>query len=104
MVFYRDNLGKVHASIKSSPGILYVMAVINMVIGLTVINCYNQWMMDLSVLVALLGWVFLLHGFACLFFPQVVLKQWARSKIFSVRGLIGLIWGILLCWFAFWMQ
>lgn len=104
MVFYRDNMNKVQTSIKTNPGILYVLAIINLVFGLTIVNCYNEWVGNITILVTLLGWLFLVHGICCLFFPQLVVKQWIKNKHFSIRGLVGLVWGLLLCWFAFWAQ
>ncbi len=95
---------KVCASIKATPGVLYVMGVMNLLVGLMVINMYNVWMMDMTLLVTLVGWFLLLKGLVSFFFPQLLLKQKASAKNFSFRGLIALVWGFFLCWSAFWAQ
>ncbi len=104
-LFYRENMIKVFAAIKASPGMLYVLAILNLWFGLLIINCYNTWTADLLFLVPLLGWAFLLHGLACLFLPQLVLKAHHRGKNMnvSIRAIVSLVWGILLCWLAFFM-
>jgi hypothetical protein len=103
MLFYRDNMLKVWTAIKGNPGILYVLGVADLFVGLIIINAYNVWSKDVMVLVTLLGWVLFLKGIVSLFFPQLILKQKARSDKLSIRGLIALVWGAVLCWYAFWM-
>ncbi len=104
MLFYRDNMMKVYSSIKATPGVLYVMGVMNLFVGLVSVNIYSVWAGDMMLLVTLFGWLLLLQGVGMFFFPQFVLKQKARAKKFSIRGVIALVWGLLLCWSAFGMQ
>jgi hypothetical protein len=102
MLLYSDNLLKVVNSIKGSPGLLYTGAVINLLVGLTIVTQYNVWSADLSVFLTLLGWVQILRGVLVLFIPQVVIKTTMTHLGFvKVMGIIPLIWGLLLCWFAF---
>jgi len=102
MLLYGDNLMKVVTSIKGSPGLLYLGAMINLLVGLTIVNQYNVWMWDLSLLLTLLGWVQILRGVLVLFIPQFVIKTTMTDQGFiKVMGIIPLIWGLLLCWFAF---
>lgn len=103
MLFYKDNVLKVWTSIKASPGTVYVLGVIDLILGLVIINAYNVWAKDLLVLVTLLGWFFFLKGISIFFSPQLLLRHKARSETFSIRGLLSLIWGAALCWSAFWV-
>jgi hypothetical protein len=103
MLFYRDNMVKVWTAVKANPGILYVLGLLDLLVGLILVKAYNMWMSDMSVLVTILGWVILLKGVAAFFFPQVLLKQKMRGNNVSVRGVIAFVWGALLCWYAFWM-
>lgn len=104
-LFYRDNMLKVYASIKANPGIIYVLGIFNLWIGLVTVTFYNVWALDLAILVTVLGWALVLHGIACLFLPQLVLKSKMRkSKNLSIRSSVFLVWGLVLCWLAFWMQ
>ncbi len=105
MLFYKANLMKVMTSLKTTPGILYVMGVINLLIGLTVLSQFHMWSMGgFSVLVTLLGWVVLLRGLAVFFMPQLLMgKKVTGSTYLKLKGIVMLVWGFLLCWFAFWM-
>ncbi|MBI2810783.1 MAG: hypothetical protein HYX67_08155 [Candidatus Melainabacteria bacterium] len=105
MLFYHGNMVKVCSSMKSTPGLFYVWGVINMIVGLTVINQFSMWTMTLSVLVTLFGWVALLRGVAALFLPQMLVKcTMSDPNWMKVKGIIPLVWGFGMCWFAFWMQ
>ena len=104
MLFYHDNIVKVCASVKNTPCCLYVMSIINLLIGLTILNQFNVWMMGLSILVTLLGWFTLIRGLMALFVPHVLMK-WAHDPSWmKVKGIVPLVWGFGLCWLAFWMQ
>lgn len=104
MLFYHDNMVKICASLKNTTCCLYVIAIINILIGLTVISQFNDWTMGLSILVTLFGWFILIRGLMGLFVPQVLMKWAHDASWMKVKGIIPLVWGFGLCWFAFWMQ
>lgn len=101
-VFYNSHAVKAMASLKTNPATVFALVVINLLIGLVIINCYNIWAADVSVLVSLLGWVFLVRGLVYLFMPHIMFKYCSKAKMIRIRGTIGLIWGLVLCWYAFW--
>ncbi len=104
MLFYHDNMVKICASCKNTPGLCYVCAVINLLVGLTTLAMFNEWMMGLSLLVTLFGWFILIRGLMGLFLPQVLMKWATDASWMKVKGIIPLVWGFGLCWLAFWMQ
>jgi hypothetical protein len=102
MLLYSDNLLKTYASIKGTPAVMYMRSVVNMLLGLTIITQYNMWQWDGSLLVTLLGWVLFIRGVITLYVPQFVMKLgMSDQKALKYRGVIPLIWGLALCWFAF---
>lgn len=102
MLLYIENMMKVMGSLKTSPGAFYILGLINLLLGLTIINIYNNWTLDLSFLVTLLGWVMVLRGILVFFVPQLVIKTtMSKQKTIHYMGIIPLIWGLLLSWFAF---
>lgn len=104
MLFYRDNMMKVCTSIKSTPGVLYLSGIINLLVGLTVISEFTMWSWGLSVLVTLFGWALLVRGLMVFFLPQYLLKKtMAHADMLRVKAIIVLVWGFGMCWFAFWM-
>jgi hypothetical protein len=104
MVFFHANMVKVFTSIKSTPGLMYIQAVVNLLIGLTVLNNFNAWTWNLSLFVTLFGWLILIRGLLALFLPQLLLKKVMANKQTSpIKGIIIFVWGLLMCWVAFWM-
>lgn len=105
MLFYHENMAKVCTSCKNTPSVQYMWGMVNMLLGLVIINQYNMWAWNLPVLVTLLGWVMLIRGVMALFVPQVLVKMSSKDPSWcKVKGIIPLVWGFGLCWFAFWMQ
>jgi hypothetical protein len=101
-VFYHSQAVKTMASLKTNPSAVFALVIINLIVGLSIINSYNEWAASASVFVSLLGWAFFFRGLLFLFAQQFMLKYCSKSKVIYVRGTIGLVWGLILCWFAFW--
>jgi hypothetical protein len=105
MLFYHENMVKVCASCKNTPSVQYLMGVIKLLVGLTILSQYNIWDWSLPLLVTLLGWVILIRGLMALFVPQLSMKMSVGDPGWlKIKGVVPLIWGFGLCWLAFWMQ
>lgn len=103
-LFYHSNAMKVIASVKNSPASMYILGILNLLFGLTVLNQYNNWMWGLPLLVTILGWVLLIRGLLFYFMPHCLFhKNVTSGNAIKVKGVILLVWGFALCWFAFWM-
>lgn len=101
-LFYQENVKKVAESLRKTPVQLYTAGILNLIVGLTLINSFNVWSVHLDILVTLLGWVIFIRGLVIYFLPNIVLKM---SKIqesaYVLFGLISIIWGLALCWIGF---
>jgi len=100
-LLYHANAVKVWNSMKATPACFYLAGSISLLIGFVMLSLYNVWAFDLSFLVTLLGWYWVLRGILGLFLPQFLLKAFGHGKLTKVFGLIPFIWGIALCWYAF---
>ncbi|WP_420421615.1 hypothetical protein [Simkania sp.] len=101
-LLYQENVKKMSESIKKTPGIMYIGGVINLIIGLTVINISPQWQLELSVLVTIFGWVCFLRGLIIFFLPNLMTKvSKAQTNTFLFFGLLSVVWGLALCWLAY---
>ncbi len=104
MLLYVENLTKVWSAIKNNPAAFYYGSVVNFLIGLTILTQYDMWSWDAFVLVTLLGWVMVIRGIMGLFLPQLLLKMMMSNPSFvKVMGVIPLVWGLALCWLAYFM-
>ncbi len=82
----------------------HLCAMFNLLIGLTLVSQFNVWSMTLSVFVTLLGWWMIIRGVMALFVPQVLMKLcMGKGNSMKICGVVELVWGLLLCWYAFWM-
>ncbi len=103
MLTHRDALVKSYTSIKGTPSVMYLRSSFNLLLGLYIINMYNMWVRDASLIVTLLGWAIFLRGLVTLFAPEYALKAgMSDQKMLHLRGILPLIWGLLLIWFGFW--
>ncbi len=101
MILYRENANKTYASIRETPSVMFLRSGINMLLGLFIISAYNQWDKDPTLLVTILGWVLLLRGAVSLYAPQFAINLGiTEKKMLRVRGILPLVWGLLLIWFA----
>lgn len=98
---YSDNMKKVLSSMNSTPAAFYLRGVVNLLLGIFIVNQYNVWMWNVALLVTLLGWVMLVRGLIVLFIPQLMMKgPLSHAKVVKVIGIIPLVWGVVLTWFA----
>ena len=104
MLLYHENMMKVLNSIKSTPALFYMSGWMSLLIGLVIVSQYNVWMANLAVLITLLGWVLIIRGILALFIPQLLIKlTMEKTSWCKVMRIIPFVWGLLLCWFAFYM-
>jgi hypothetical protein len=102
MILFTKNLSKMLAAVKASPVAMWNCGFVKLLLGLTIVNMYNVWSLDMSVLVTLLGWVMLVRGLMVFFMPKVMFMTKTKKES-SLRwwSLLPLVWGLLLWWMAF---
>jgi hypothetical protein len=102
MILYSDALAKMIASMKASPAAFWLTGVIHLLLGLTITSLYGRWMWNETILITLLGWVFMVRGLLTLFAPKLLIAwTMTKSKFVKTMGYIPLFWGLALCWIAF---
>ena len=99
---YHNKMTKLCDSFKSNPSCMYLSGLINLIIGLTIVN-NTYWVQNLTFFITLFGWFMLLRGLLVLFFPTAWaswMKQCGRGgQIFC--AVVAVIWGLALCGIAF---
>jgi hypothetical protein len=103
-LLYSDKLSKVLANVKASPGLLYYSSVVYLWVGFVMLSQFDVWAWNVLSLVTLLGWFLVIRGIVGLFAPQIMYQIYADNPNFvKVCGVIPLVWGLILCWAAFFM-
>ena len=101
-LLYQENVRKVAESLRKTPVQLYTAGILNLIVGLTLINSFNVWSFNLNILVTILGWVIFIRGLVIYFLPNAVLKMSkVQESAYVLFGLISIIWGLALCWIGF---
>ena len=78
-----------------SPLVL-VAGVLAMTAGLSIVNTHNVWVLDLTLIVTLFGWVLLLGGASRLLAPQVVDRVGgAMMDRPTMTRIVGVFWALL---------
>ncbi len=103
MLLFGAHAAKILSSIKNSPSAQYSSAVINLLLGLTIISSYNRWTPTLMVFVTLLGWVMFIRGVLGLYAPHVISNTVCSTKCAKLIGIIPLIWGLILIWLGYYI-
>ncbi len=102
MLLYSGNFMKVVASVKATVGVFYLTGFINLLLGIFILREYNDWQPNLSFVVTLLGWAFVLRGLMVLFMPHLLIKMTMTKRSFLKGvGIVPLAGGVLLCWLAY---
>jgi hypothetical protein len=102
MLIHRQNCQKIMDSIRKTPAAIYVMGWTSLLLGLFIINQFNEWNFEnITIFVTLLGWAYFVRAIIILFVPQLFLKTEAHETGWiTTGGVLRLIWGVLLIWIS----
>ena len=101
-LFYHKTTKKVLEAFKKNMAAYYLGGIINLIIGLTLINANPHWHFYLTVLVKILGWIIFLKGFIFFILPDFFTKiVGQRKNLYFLSSLISIVWGLTLLWLIF---
>jgi hypothetical protein len=95
---------KIVDDLVKSPGAAYISAIMALIMGCLMVNVYNVWVWNWTVLITILGWGAILKGMSGLIFPEQVLtlsNRFTKIKSFNALGGIAVILGLILGYFGF---
>lgn len=99
-----QEIDRLWTSVKATPAAFYLGAILNLLIGFTILSLYNSWSPSLAVLVTILGYLQVIRGILALFCHDKMLK-WSQKLIsnrnFCYIAAIPLVYGLLLFWLGF---
>ncbi len=102
MLILTPNLIKILVSVKNSLAAFWLMGFINLLLGLFIVSLYNKWVLNGTILVTFLGWALIIRGLLILFIPKLLLISKVKNyRFIKSVGFIPLVWGLGLCWIAF---
>jgi|GEM_PF-6988063 len=102
MILCKSTFMKTEAAIKTSPVSFHMIGVIQLLIGLVIVNvCCLGSVHGLSLLLGVLGWVLVFRALVSFFFPKLIMKTLGKPVWAMSTALISLLWGIAICWLTF---
>jgi len=101
LLLFRQNVLKLAMKdILAHRGTLFVIAFLNMLLGLILVLSHNIWSMGWPAFISVLCWLILVMGIFRLFFPEHAIKWgecWMKkSGYMTTSGIINLVLGLYL--------
>ena len=94
------------AALKVSPACIAFMGFFNMLLGFGILSVYNEFHLDLTLLVTVLGYLLVIRGLLVLFLPKRIFalaSKLIHSKYLRYVGAVTFLWGLGLTWLGFYM-
>ena len=87
------------------PALILFGGFINLVIGSMMVVGHNIWVSDWRIIITIIGWLLFIRGIVWLAIPSTMVR-WIRKmagnlKPFYIASVVGLIVGIILCYYGF---
>ncbi len=100
-----DFYKKMFSDFIENSAILYLGGIMALVVGFFIVAFHNIWVMDLSVIITVIGWIALIKGVVILVLPKTMIalsKAIIDNAVFmKVEAIIATIAGLLFSYLGF---
>ncbi|MCP5492254.1 MAG: hypothetical protein H7A40_04350 [Chlamydiales bacterium] len=104
-LFYRHKCLETGKALTSHPACLCLFAIINLIVGLTIVTFFNHWVWDLTLLVTLLGWFMIVRGVIALYWPEALVGSMLGSAgALTFWAIVWIVWGFFLTWLGYFCE
>ena len=101
-LFNRKRAMDTAKKLSTNSGLMTLHAILNLIVGLTIVSFFNDWVFDLTLLVTLFGWFLIVRGVCALYLPSFVVNcQLSSATCLTVWGVLWIVWGFFLTWLGF---
>jgi len=102
MLLRNDDLQRLWNAVKNTPPFIYLGAVLNLLIGFTMLSTYSSWTFGIPLLLTLIGYLSVIRGLMGLFVTNKLLEFTERMMgMGKSLAYIPLVIGVLLSFWAF---
>ncbi len=95
---------KVVDDLNTNVGLAYIGGAIAIGVGFLMVNAYNVWAWNWTILVTIIGWVALLKGALHLIFPEQMMKiskKFLNGKSLGTISVLCIVIGLIFAYFGF---
>jgi hypothetical protein len=103
-LFNKKHFMRVLEDYAKDAGLDYLGALMALILGFLMINVYNVWAWNWTVLITLLGWGSLLKGAIHLLFPEqtmILTQRYLKMDVFGIIVTLCLVLGLVFSYFGF---
>ena len=105
MVLNASGTRDVMKAFLGNDAIIYLAGVLALVLGLTIVNVHNRWVLDWPLFITVFGWLSILSGITRMTFPKLVAKIGSgmieKQGIYRTGGAIAIVLGAVLSFFGY---
>lgn len=95
-IFLRHECEKGCDDFHANSALMWMESFVSLVIGLAIVNVYSEWSASWKIFVTLYGWLVIIRGFLCLFFPKHFCEWFKQHHAnIIVLGIIRVIFGVV---------
>ena len=102
-IFFRtEEVIRVWHYAKHNVGVLYIVGMLNLLMGLTILSTYHEWSFHLAVLLPIIAWMMILRGMLIFFATEWFIRFKSQFEPFhKAWAVVPLFFGISLSYIAF---
>lgn len=90
---------------RKSPGMVMLVAFVELVLGLVIVITHNVWVTDWAVVVTIIGWLMVVEGTINMVVPHSVISQmikyFNKPRWYTAGGVFAIIVGVYLASISF---
>lgn len=102
MFLRTDDMKKMWNAVKNTPPLMYFGAVLNLLIGLTMLSTYSGWSFGIPVLLTIIGYLMVIRGVMALFASDKCVEMTEKMmNMGKTLSYIPLVIGALITIYAF---
>lgn len=101
MLLQPERFKKIMTTVLGHPASLFICSATNIIFALVILTPHNVWVASWPLLITLIGWLALVKGIGCLFFPEKYVKiavSLMKKPTFQIWTWIWLLIGLYLVW------
>lgn len=95
------NFQKIAEDLAKSPSLTLITGFIGLIVGVVLVLYHNIWVMQWTVLITIISWLFLLGGIMMIIYPKSLILMSKFYKNSPLWGIFMICFGLLFGYFGF---
>ena len=101
ILFRKVNFNDIAENLNKSPALTFIAGSFGIIIGMVLVQYHNNWVMNWTVLITIISWLFLIGGLMVVVFPGSLSYCAKFYKQSPAWGIFMICFGLLFGYFGF---